>query len=203
MVSTLDNISKIYMSPRAKWNCTQIFLRTIWTPLKDNKSYGHSATCLNCSHHTADTMHIYVHCLAAWRVWSKIEKILKMLNKLGMRSTLSPQQILFHKGCNDHATIGLLMVAKYAITLLMRKVASNPINRRVIDAFMKSNTLQLCETNIFLHKDTSTWSHLKTTIQYILNDMTDSGSRSSLLTWKHRLKVMKVSWSYLYEVAKP
>jgi hypothetical protein len=59
---SLDNISKIYISPRAKWNCIQIFLRTVWTPLNDNKSYGHSAACLNCSHHKADTLHIYVQC---------------------------------------------------------------------------------------------------------------------------------------------
>jgi hypothetical protein len=112
----------------------------------------------------------------ACRVWSKIEKILKLLNKLDVRRTLTPQQILFHKGYSDHLIIGLIIAGKHALTLLMQKVASNPINERVIDAFTKASAVQLCETYIVLFKNAATWLHLKSMILYVLNDLMNSGS---------------------------
>jgi hypothetical protein len=168
--SSLDNISKIYISPRAKWNCTQIFMRTIWTPAKDKNLYGHSARCLNCRHLEADTMHIFITCTVARRVWNRIEKILKMLNKLDPRTTLMPQQILFHRRITDHVMIGLLVAGKHVITSLMRKVASNPVHKCVIDMYTKSSTLQLCDAYIALYKNTATWMQLKSTILYIFNE---------------------------------
>jgi hypothetical protein len=158
----LDSISKVYITPRAKWNCIQIFFRTIWTLLKDNKSYSntHSAECLNCFHHTADTMHVYVQCSVARKIWKNTKKIMKALRKLNDNTTLTPQQILFHRSCTDHIIVGLLMASKYAITLVMPKVTNKPINIRVVDTFLKSQILLLCETYIYLHKNTSMWIKL-------------------------------------------
>jgi hypothetical protein len=167
--SSLNNISKIYISPRAKWNTIQIFLRTIWTPAKDKSSYGHSSNCLNCRHTHADTIHIFTSCTVARRVWNRIEKIMKMLNKLKQHATLTRQQILFHKDVTDHAIIGLLVAGKYVITSLMRKVSSNPVHRRVIDAYAKSNTIQLCDAYIALYKNTALWMELKSAILYVFN----------------------------------
>jgi hypothetical protein len=79
----LDTIGKIYMSPRAKWNSRQIFFRTVWMPAKNRQASrdANTAECLNCFHHTADTLHIFVHCPVARRIWKKIEKIMKLLKK--------------------------------------------------------------------------------------------------------------------------
>jgi hypothetical protein len=166
--SSLNDISKIYISPRAKWNTIQIFLRTIWTPVKDKSSYGHSSNCLNCQHTQADTIHIFTVCTVARRVWNRIEKIIKMLNKW-THLTLTCQQILFHKNITDHTMIGLLVAGKHVITSIMRKVSSNPVHRRVIDAYVKASTLQLCDAYIALYKNTPTWMQLKSTILYVFN----------------------------------
>jgi hypothetical protein len=99
----------------------------------------------------------------------KIEKIMKVLKKLDKESFLSPQKILFHRATNDHSIVGLLMAGKYAITLLMCKVINKPINKRVIDAFLKSQISQLCETYIYLHNNTSTWAEVETCADYIIN----------------------------------
>jgi hypothetical protein len=167
--SSLDNISQIYISPRAKWNTIQIFMRTIWTPLKNAKSYGHSSACLNCPHWEADTLHIYTSCPVARKVWSKIEKILKMLNKLDSRKSLTPQQILFHKGITDHMMIGLIIAGKYVLSLLMRKVASNPVHERVINSFTKSHLIQLCDVYVTQVKDIAIWMNLKSIVLYTFN----------------------------------
>jgi hypothetical protein len=115
---SLDNISKIYITKGKVELYTNIHEKNM-DATEGQKSYGHSATCLNCSHHEADTMHIYVMCTVAHRVWNRIEKILRMLNKLDVRKSLTPQQILFHKGITDHVMIGLLIAGKYMLTLLM------------------------------------------------------------------------------------
>jgi hypothetical protein len=166
--SSLNNISKIYISPRAKWNTIQIFLRTIWTPAKDKSSFGHSSKCLNCQHTEADTLHIFTVCAVARRVWNRIEQIIKVLNKWS-HYTLTCQQILFHKNISDHTVIGLLVAGKYVITSIMRKVSSNPVHRRVIDAYIKASTLQLCDAYIALYKNMAIWLQLKSTILYVLN----------------------------------
>jgi hypothetical protein len=86
---------------------------------------------------------------------------------------LSPQKILFHRAINDQPIIALLMAGKYAITLLMQKVTNKLINKKVIDAFLKTQLFQLCDTYQYMYSDTSMWAEIKSHTSYVINSMGD------------------------------
>jgi hypothetical protein len=74
----LENINQYYISPCARWCAHQIFLRTIWTPLKESEASNGTKTpeCPNCVEPKADTLHMFLYCPLAKRIWQRIGKIL-------------------------------------------------------------------------------------------------------------------------------
>jgi hypothetical protein len=69
--NALENINHYYISPRARWCSHQIFLRTIWTPLKESDASNGTKTpdCPNCIEPIADTLHMFIHCPLAKRIY--------------------------------------------------------------------------------------------------------------------------------------
>jgi hypothetical protein len=126
--NALENINKYYMSPRARWCSHQIFLRMIWTPLKDSDSSHGTRTpeCPNCVEPLADTLHMFLSCPLARRIWRRIEKIINTLEGTQNTNKLSPQKILFHKQLQNHHETMLIISVKYAISLLTRSVIGRP-----------------------------------------------------------------------------
>jgi hypothetical protein len=166
----LENINQYLISPHAKWCSHQIFLRMIWMPLKDaDASHGtKTPECPNCIEPIADTLHMFLYCPLAKRIWRRIEKIISILEGRQATCTLSNQRILFHKQIKNNYEIMLIIAVKYAISLLTRSVINRPKNPRVIDSFLKTQVLQITRAHVTMIKDVSLWLEIERITHYVL-----------------------------------
>jgi hypothetical protein len=126
----LENIKSYYVSPCAKWCTHQIFLGTIWTTAKAAQASNGtmSEECPNCSCPNVDTLHMFIYCVLAKRIWRRIGKIIKMTEGKQGILQLTPQRILFHKQTKNYQETALIIAGKYAIALLTRTIFNKPKN---------------------------------------------------------------------------
>ena len=104
------------LPPTVRWISHQIFLRTIWTKVKQSQR-GRDDRCTNCSLHPERTTHLFFHCSTATNLYNQL--------KLHINSYLQDEPItidldtvLFHQtisGTHRGSIIHLLMVAKYTL----------------------------------------------------------------------------------------
>jgi hypothetical protein len=166
----LDNINKYLMSPKAKWCTHQIFLRTIWTPLKDAEASHGTKTpdCPNCVEPRADTQHMFLYCPLARRIWRRVEKIITKAQESQISYKLTNQKILFHRQIKNEYETMLIIAGKYAISRLTRSVINRPKNPKVIDAFLKTQILQITRAHVIMFKKVSLWLGIERATHYVL-----------------------------------
>jgi hypothetical protein len=167
----LNNVNQYLMSPRAKWCSHQIFLRTIWTPLKDAEASHGTKTpeCPNCVEPIADTQHMFLFCPLAKSIWRRVEKILGKIQDVPTTYRLTSQNILFHKQLKEDHEVMLVIAGKYAISLLTRSVISCPKHPKVIDAFLRTQILQTVKAHVTMLRNVSLWLKIERTVYYVLN----------------------------------
>ena len=160
----LELINKHKFSPRARWNSVQIFFRTLWTPLKDFKSYGqdHMGYCQLCNAWPADTRHIVFDCTIAQKIWNCVMEILsKVFDK---NISFNEHHILFHANIKDVLKSGVLIAAKSAIISMHNKKILAPVHNKVTAAFLRTHLLLLCDTYIRNAPDDDGWLMLRKTV---------------------------------------
>jgi hypothetical protein len=111
---------------------------------------------------------MFLYCPLAKTIWRRVEKIISRAQEQRTSYRLTSQKILFHKQVkNDHETI-LIIAGKYAISLLTRSVINRPKNPRVIDAFLKTQILQIVRAHVTMLKDVSLWLQIERVTHYVL-----------------------------------
>ena len=160
----LELINKHKFSPRARWNCIQIFFRTYWTPLKEFKSYGedHMGYCQLCNFWPTDTRHIMFDCTIAQKIWNCVMEILSVVYDKNISFT--EHHILFHINIKDNLKSGALIAAKSAITNMHHKKLLAPVHDRVTAAFLRTQLLLLCDTYIRNSPEDDNWTMFRKTV---------------------------------------
>ena len=60
------------LPPTIRWISHQIFLRTIWTKVKQSQRGGDDR-CTNCNLHPERTTHLFYLCSAAMNLWNQLK----------------------------------------------------------------------------------------------------------------------------------
>ena len=157
----LEGVGKHRFSPRARWASIQIFLRTLWTPLKQYRSYGEETEgyCPSCNDWPADTQHLLYRCITAERAWEMVADILTLYQEKQFK--INEQMILFHAGVKNTIISGTIMAAKAAILAIHRQVTSRQVHERVIAAFLRTQLILLADTYIRQRKEEWNWMALR------------------------------------------
>ena len=95
--SGIKSVIKSVSSPKAIDTGFKIFLRQNWTPLKQSRRLRDpdAAACKLCDEPSANTMHMYIECPAAVKLWKLYNQTIK--SSFGVTVNISPESILFHQ----------------------------------------------------------------------------------------------------------
>ena len=147
-------IHKSNLPPTVRWISHQIFLRTIWTKVKQSQRGGDDR-CTNCNLYPERTAHLFFHCSAVTNLYNQL--------KLHINSYLQDEPItidldtvLFHQtisGTNRGSIIHLLMVAKYTLYRSRFMTQNTPSTRFLIlnIVLTLAKTLKLEQEQWMLH----------------------------------------------------
>ena len=73
----LEQLYKFNLSPGIRWVSVQVFLRTLWTMVKQNKAYPNVPNlCTLCNQNPGHTIHLIWSCPVAQLAWAKLQVIL-------------------------------------------------------------------------------------------------------------------------------
>ena len=73
----LEQIYKFNLSPGIRWVSVQVFLRTLWTRVKQNKADPNvSVLCTLCNQDPEHTIHLMWACPMAQSTWAKLQEII-------------------------------------------------------------------------------------------------------------------------------
>ena len=108
------------LPPAVRWISHQVFLRTLWTKVKQSQRDGDDR-CTNCNLHPERTAHLFFFCSAATNLYNQLK--LHINSYLQEYASEEPIIIdldtaLFHQttsGAHRGSIIHLLMVAKYTL----------------------------------------------------------------------------------------
>ena len=108
------------LPPAVRWISHQVFLRTLWTKVKQSQRGGDDR-CTNCNLHPERTAHLFFFCSAATNLYNQLK--LHINSYLQEYASEEPIIIdldtaLFHQttsGAHRGSIIHLLMVAKYTL----------------------------------------------------------------------------------------
>ena len=113
-------IHKSNLPPTIRWISHQIFLRTIWTKVKQSRRGG-DETCSNCGLHPERTAHLFFSCKAATDLYNQLRiNINTYMQEYASEEpiTIDLDTALLHQtisGSYRGSIIHLLMVAKYTL----------------------------------------------------------------------------------------
>ena len=166
--ANMGKLMKIHCSPRARWQNLQIFLRTVWTPMKqylstDNIEYG---LCPGCSDHwPANSLHLLYECsgLAA-NIWNFTRDITS--NALNKPFNLSKFQALYFQNITSLTEITIIACAKRAILRVTHEVSrASAIHPKVGIACLKKELINAARTNIKADRDAINWSAIEEAVK--------------------------------------
>ena len=125
--SALQRVKSSILPPQFLWTSIQIFLRTLWTKVKEAKTRRMANqnpidnSCSNCGLLPEHTQHLMVDCVLARAVWNEIQEI---FNKTAREENhqeediyLDRDTIMFNqvKGTNKEDLRDIIMVTKHVI----------------------------------------------------------------------------------------
>ena len=176
-MAAMRKLMKIHCSPRTRWQNLQIFLRTLWTPLK---TYFQSdildhALCPGCSDHwPANTAHLIYECSGLARnIWNCTQEILSEVK--GKKFTISKFDALYFQHITSYTDLAVIAAAKRAILRVTNEVtASAPIHPKVAMACLRKEIVSTAQTNIKADRDTITWLSIERTTKWKWQQMVEN-----------------------------
>ena len=169
---SLKRLSKIHCSSRTRWRNIQIFIRTVWTPMKQfhQTDILDDACCPGCADHwPANTAHMLYECSGlASNVWNFVRDLLGLVNNKPIRLT-KMKALYFHQVTNlvDYAVIAS---AKRAILRAVHSVCY-PIHPKVGIRFLLTEIVCTADTNVRALRDTPQWFRVKEEATQMWKDM--------------------------------
>ena len=176
-MAAMKKLTKIHISPKARWQNLQIFLRTLWTPLKHyyKTDILDHALCPGCEDHwPANTSHLMYECDGlAKNVWNFTQDILTEVR--GRRITISKFAALYFHHITSYTDFAVIAAAKRAILRVTYEVASNSaIHPKVAMACLRKEIVSTAQTNIKADRDTTTWMLIERTTKWKWQQMVEN-----------------------------
>ena len=172
---SLKRLSKIHCSPRARWQNIQVFLRTVWTPLKKFNDTGilDDACCPGCPDHwPANTAHLLYECSGlATNVWNFVSDLLEHVS--GKPFNISKFKALYFHHVTNLVEFAVMASAKRAIIRVINAVRF-PIHPRVSMRFLVTEITGTANTNIHALRDTPIWLQIKEVVWHKWQEMKTS-----------------------------
>ena len=162
-------IHKSNLPPTIRWISHQIFLRTIWTKVKQSRRGG-DETCSNCGLHPERTAHLFFSCKAATDLYNQLRiNINTYMQEYASEEpiTIDLDAALFHQtvsGTYRGSIIHLLMVAKYTL-YRSRFITQNIPSTR----FLILNMVLTLAKTIKLEKDQLMLNHILQQMKRMIN----------------------------------
>ena len=138
---SLKRLGKIHCSSKTRWQNIQIFLRTLWTPMKhflktDEITDG---LCPGCGDHwPANTAHIIYECSGlASNVWNFVRNLMQQINDKPFK--LHKMAVIYFHQITSYLEVGIIAAAKRAIIRVLYSV-HHPIHPKVSMHFLQIPT---------------------------------------------------------------
>ena len=162
-------IHKSNLPPTIRWISHQIFLRTIWTKVKQSRRGG-DERCSNCGLYPERTAHLFFSCKAATDLYNQLRiNINTYMQEYASEEpiTIDLDTALFHQtisGTYRGSIIHLLMVAKYTL-YRSRFITQNIPSTR----FLILNMVLTLAKTIKLEKDQLMLNHILQQMKRMIN----------------------------------
>ena len=169
---SLKRLSKIHCSTKTRWQNIQVFLRTIWTPMKQyfQTDILDDACCPGCADHwPANTAHLIYECSGlATNIWNFVCGLMQEVNNKPFR--LSKWAVIYFHRITSYVEFGVIASAKRAIIRVVNSV-NYPIHPKVAMRFLVTEINGTADTNICALRDTSQWQQIKAVTQSMWSEM--------------------------------
>lgn len=165
--TNMGKLMKIHCSPRTRWQNLQIFLRTVWTPMKQYLSTDHIdyGICPGCPDHwPANTLHLLFECSGlATNVWNFTRDIME--TAMGKPFNLSKFQALYFQNITSLTDMTVIACAKRAILRVTHEVSNSPVHPKVGLACLRKEIINTARTNIKANRDTISWTAIEEAVK--------------------------------------